>query len=438
MKDKIDFAALRQAIDKIEPLEFSGKVEKIIGLSIESAGPKAEIGEICRIYPQNSLKYVEAEVIGFAQHHLLLMPYGSIKGISIGSKVIGTGRQLSIDVSDKLMGRVVDGLGNPIDSKGDIRNTESFPIDADPPNPLMRKRISAPIQLGVRAMDGLLTCGEGQRIGVFAGSGVGKSTLLGMIARNANADVNVIGLVGERGREVNEFLANDLRAEGLQKSVVVVATSDQPALIRAKAAMTATTIAEYFREQGKTVLLMMDSLTRFAMAQREVSLATGEPPVSRGYTPSVFATLPRLLERTGCSSKSSITAIYTVLVEGDEMNEPISDAVRGILDGHVVLSRKLASANHYPAIDVLASVSRVMPAIVSSEHRQTASRMRDLMATYEDAKDLIDIGAYKKGSNIKIDQAIEKHDKIEAFLKQGMNETNTFRETVQQLLNCIA
>ncbi len=438
MTDFFNYQQYSEAIDSINTLKCTGRVQKIVGLGIESNGPIADIGELCRIYRKNGKSYVEAEVVGFVDHRLLLMPYGDIKGIGIGSRVISTEKPLHVPVGNVLMGRILDGLGNPIDGKGPVGDCERRMVDAEPPNPLLRKRIDAPIFLGVRAMDALLTCGLGQRLGIFAGSGVGKSTMLGMIARNTDADVNVIALVGERGREVNEFIMQDLKEEGLKKSVVVIATSDQPALVRTKAALVATAIAEYFRDQGMNVLLMMDSLTRFAMAQREVSLAAGEPPVARGYTPSVFAMLPRLLERTGCSEKASITAIYTVLVEGDEMNEPISDAVRGILDGHVILSRRLASANHYPAIDVLQSISRVMPAIISKEQLSAASEVRDLLATYDEAKDLIQIGAYKKGSSVKIDKALAKIDTINAFLKQDVDEKVEYRGTVEAFLRLLS
>ncbi|SDF50877.1 type III secretion system ATPase, FliI/YscN, partial [Thermoanaerobacter thermohydrosulfuricus] len=355
------------------------------------------------------------------------------EGIGAGSKVIATGQTLRINVGNELLGRVLDGLGNPIDGKGPIKFEKSIPINNVPPDPLERKRIREVIPLGIKAIDGLLTCGKGQRIGIFAGSGVGKSTLLGMMARNAKADLNVIALIGERGREVNEFLEKDLGEEGLKKSVVVVATSDTPALIRVKGAMTATAIAEYFRDQGLDVLLMMDSVTRFAMAQREVGLSIGEAPVSRGYTPSVFSVLPKLLERSGCSKKGSITALYTVLVDGDDLNEPIADAVRGILDGHIVLSRKLANKNHYPAIDVLASVSRVINDIITEEHKELIARFKDILATYTEAEDLINIGAYNFGSNPKIDEAIELNEKMNSFLRQRIDESYDF-ETTKQLL----
>lgn len=430
---QLDFAKFHDRLDSIDTLEYVGKVRKIVGLGIESSGPIADIGTLCRVYRKTGSGYVHAEIMGFTDNKMLLMPYGDLRGVGVGSRVVSAKRPLEVAVSEHLMGRVLDGLGNPIDS--DVpRNCEQYRrVEADPPNPLTRMSIDRPIHLGVRAMDALLTCGEGQRIGIFSGSGVGKSTLLGMIARNSDADVNVIALVGERGREVKEFLERDLMEEGLRRSVVVVATSDQPALVRVKAALVATSIAEYFRDRGNKVLLMMDSLTRFAMAQREVGLSVGEPPVARGYTPSIYAMLPRLLERTGCSAHSSITAIYTVLVEGDEMNEPVSDAVRGILDGHVVLSRRLASANHFPAIDVLSSISRVMPVIVSEEHLAAASRVRDMLSTYEEARDLINIGAYKAGSSVQIDRAVSRMEEINRFLRQDMNEKCAFRDSIDRL-----
>ena len=361
------------------------------------------------------------------------MPLGEMEGIGPGSMVIATGNTLEVDVGEQLLGRILDGMGNPIDDFEPPSLNYSYPVNNQPPNPLSRTKITEPLPLGVKAIDGFLTCGRGQRIGIFAGSGVGKSTLLGMIARNTLADINVIALIGERGREVKEFIDNDLEEEGLKKSVVIVVTSDQPPLVRMKGALLATSIAEYFRDCGKNVVLMMDSLTRFSMAQREVGLAIGEPPVTKGYTPSVFAVLPKLLERAGNSSKGSITGLYTVLVDGDDMNEPIADAVRGILDGHIVLSRNLANKNHYPAIDILASVSRVMPNIVDKEHIGIVGQIKDLMATYRDSEDLINIGAYIKGTNKKVDMAIEKIEAINDFLKQGVHDRLTFDEIVELL-----
>jgi len=409
-------------------VQYKGRVSKVVGLTIESIGPQVQVGEMCKIFPVKSDVPVMAEVVGFTENAVLLMPLGDMQGISPGATVIASGNSHEVQVGDSLLGRVLDGLGQPIDDKESLNVSRAYPVNNMPPNPLSRMRIREPLPLGVKVIDGMLTCGRGQRIGIFAGSGVGKSTLLGMIARNTVADINVIGLIGERGREVKEFIENDLKEEGLSRSVVVVATSDQPALVRKKGALLATSIAEYFRDQGKNVILMMDSLTRFSMAQREVGLAIGEPPVTKGYPPSVFAELPRLLERSGNSYKGSITALYTVLVDGDDMNEPIADTVRGILDGHIVLSRALANKNHYPAIDVLASVSRVMPSIMSAEHMKKVGVMRDLLATYKDSEDLISIGAYVKGSSKKVDFAIEKNDEINNFLKQGVHDKYTFSQ----------
>ena len=409
-------------------VQYKGRVSKVVGLTIESIGPQVQVGEMCKIFPVKSDVPVMAEVVGFTENAVLLMPLGDMQGISPGATVIASGNSHEVQVGDSLLGRVLDGLGQPIDDKESLNVSRAYPVNNMPPNPLSRMRIREPLPLGVKVIDGMLTCGRGQRIGIFAGSGVGKSTLLGMIARNTVADINVIGLIGERGREVKEFIENDLKEEGLSRSVGVVATSDQPALVRKKGALLATSIAEYFRDQGKNVILMMDSLTRFSMAQREVGLAIGEPPVTKGYPPSVFAELPRLLERSGNSDKGSITALYTVLVDGDDMNEPIADTVRGILDGHIVLSRALANKNHYPAIDVLASVSRVMPSIMSAEHMKKVGVMRDLLATYKDSEDLISIGAYVKGSSKKVDFAIEKNDEINNFLKQGVHDKYTFSQ----------
>lgn len=420
-------------LNEISLYQYKGKVSRVIGLTIESRGPAVRLGETCHIYPIKSKDPVLAEVVGFKEDTVLLMPLGEMEGIGPGSMVIATGNTLEVDVGEQLLGRILDGMGNPIDDFEPPSLNYSYPVNNQPPNPLSRTKITEPLPLGVKAIDGFLTCGRGQRIGIFAGSGVGKSTLLGMIARNTLADINVIALIGERGREVKEFIDNDLEEEGLKKSVVIVVTSDQPPLVRMKGALLATSIAEYFRDCGKNVVLMMDSLTRFSMAQREVGLAIGEPPVTKGYTPSVFAVLPKLLERAGNSSKGSITGLYTVLVDGDDMNEPIADAVRGILDGHIVLSRNLANKNHYPAIDILASVSRVMPNIVDKEHIDIVGRIKDLMATYRDSEDLINIGAYIKGTNKKVDLAIEKIEIINEFLKQGIHDRLTFDEIVELL-----
>lgn len=413
--------------------QYKGKVSKVIGLTIESRGPAVILGETCLIYPIKSNEPVLAEVVGFKEDTVLLMPLGEMEGIGPGSHVVATGNTLEVNVGDELLGRVLDGMGNTIDDFNPPQLNYSYPVNNQPPNPLSRMKIAEPLPLGVKALDGFLTCGRGQRIGIFAGSGVGKSTLLGMIARNSLADINLIALIGERGREVREFIDNDLEEEGLKKSVVIVVTSDQPPLVRMKGALLATSIAEYFRDCGKNVVLMMDSLTRFSMAQREVGLAIGEPPVTKGYTPSVFSVLPKLLERAGNSSKGSITGLYTVLVDGDDMNEPIADAVRGILDGHIVLSRNLANKNHYPAIDILASVSRVMPNIVEKEHMEIVGQIRDLMATYRDSEDLINIGAYVKGTNKKVDLAIDTIESINEFLKQGTHERLSFETIVEML-----
>ena len=431
---------MKKYIDRVkkkELLEYSGKITKVTGLTIESAGPMASVGELCYIYPFNNEEPVMAEVVGFRDDKILLMPFSELEGIGPGSSIVASGHSLRVNVGQGMIGRVVDGLGNPMDGKGPLKTDEYYPVSNAPPNPLERKNIEDVLPLGIKSIDGLLTCGKGQRVGIFAGSGVGKSTLMGMIARNAEAEINVIGLIGERGREVNEFIENDLKQEGLERSVLVVATSDQPALVRMKAAMLTTSIAEYFRDQGKNVILLMDSLTRFAMAQREIGLAIGEPPVTRGYTPSVFSIFPKLLERAGASDKGTITGLYTVLVDGDDMNEPITDTVRGILDGHIVLNRDLANQNHYPAIDVLQSISRVMSNIVDDDHKSAANEVKDLMATYKESEDLINIGAYTKGTNEKIDESIEKIDKINDFLTQNVSEEYSFEETVEILKSLV-
>ncbi|HOA31829.1 MAG TPA: flagellar protein export ATPase FliI [Clostridia bacterium] len=430
----MDLSIVERKIKNSDLYTYTGSVSEVTGLMIESEGPIAKMGEVCLIYPTDGVSEpIRTEVVGFSGNKLVLMPLGHVNGIAQGCTVVATNHTFRVPVAEELVGRILDGLGQPIDNKGPVTPTEYYGIDNDPPDPLMRERITKVLPLGIKAIDGLLTCGQGQRLGIFAGSGVGKSTLLGMIARNAVADLNVITLVGERGREVRDFIEKDLKEEGLRKSVLIIATSDQPALVRVKAAMLGTSIAEYFRDKGKNVLFLMDSLTRFAMAQREVGMASGEPPVSRGYTPSVYAMLPRLLERTGNSSKGSITGLYTVLVDGDDMNEPISDTVRGILDGHIVLSRKLANRNHYPAIDVLASVSRVMPDIVTREHYDIANTIKSKMAVYKDAEDLINIGAYKKGANQDIDEAILLNKPIEGFLRQRIEEAHGFDKTVDMM-----
>ena len=410
-----------------------GRVSQVIGLTIESTGPDVNIGQTCRIKAARSGEEILSEVVGFKDNHILLMPLGSMGGIGPGSVVEAMDKPITIKVSESLLGRVLDGLGVPMDDKGDIIDGEEFFTSNAPPNPLLRNRIQEPLPIGVKAIDGLLTIGKGQRVGIFAGSGVGKSTIMGMIARNTQADINVIALIGERGREVREFIEKDLGEEGLKRSIMVVATSDKPALVRLKAAEVATSIAEYFRSQGKDVMFLMDSLTRYAMAQREVGLAAGEPPVSRGYTPSVFAVMPRLLERAGNSDKGSITGLYTVLVDGDDLTEPVTDTARGILDGHIVLSRKIANRNHYPAIDVLASISRVMTDIVGNEHKNVSNEIKKSMAVYANSEDLINIGAYVKGSNPEIDIAISKHDSINEFLTQAVDEKISFEDTMSTM-----
>jgi flagellar protein export ATPase FliI len=412
---------------------FAGKVTRVVGLTIEVKGIRSSIGDMCEIVINEQESGIITEIVGFKDNISVLMPLGELKGISPGCKVIPRDKSFNISVGPELLGNVINGLGEVINQEELSLSGGTYPIHNNPPHPLKRKAIDNVLETGVKAIDSLLTCGIGQRMGIFAGSGVGKSTLLGMISRNSSADVNVIALIGERGREVLEFIDRDLGPEGLARSVVVVSTSDQPALLRVKAALVATSIAEYFRDQGKNVLLMMDSVTRFAMAQREIGLAVGEPPTSRGYTPSVFALLPKLLERAGNSEKGSITGLYTILVEGDDMNEPIADAARGILDGHIILSRKIATQNHFPAIDVLGSISRLMPALTSVEHREMAARLRDQLAVYNNNQDLINIGAYEKGHNFEIDQAIENYPYIIDFLKQDQFEKFTTSESLDIL-----
>lgn len=417
-------ASLRAA----DLLRTNGKVRQVIGTVIESNGPPMSIGETATIIYRRAAEPVLAEAVGFRDSKVLLMPLGELGGIAAGSDVIALGHPLQIGLTSALLGRVLDGLGHPIDGGSAIDDATPAEITGTPPNALRRRRVTEALGMGVRAIDGLLTCGKGQRVGIFSGSGVGKSTLLGMIARNTTADVNVIALVGERGKEVRDFIERDLGEAGLKRSVVVVATSDQPALVRIKAAYVATRIAEFFRDAGLDVMFMMDSVTRFAMAQREVGLAIGEPTTTRGYTPSVFAALPKLLERAGTSETGTITALYTVLVEGDDLNEPVADAVRAILDGHIVLSRKLAAANQFPAVDVLASVSRVMPDVTTDAHFAAASKVRDMMATYREAEDLINIGAYVAGSNPRVDLAIARNETIRSFTRQGIYEKSTLEE----------
>lgn len=421
-------------LEAIDPITVTGAVAQVTGLVIEGRGPAAAIGDICDIMPRSASTPIKAEVVGFRDRHLLLMPLGDMRGVYPGSPIINRGEKAAVSVTASLMGRVLDGLGQPLDDLGPVTAEEFYPLYAEPLNPLRKNRIAEALDLGVRAINGLLTCGKGQRMGIFAGSGVGKSVLLGMIAQATQADVNVIALIGERGREVREFIERDLGEEGSRKTVLVVATSDQSPLVRMRGAYVATAIAEYFRDRGKDVLLMMDSLTRFAMAQREVGLSVGEPPMTKGYTPSVFALLPKLLERAGnAAGQGSVTGLYTVLIENDDFNDPISDAVRSILDGHILLSRDIAAKNHYPAIHVLHSLSRVMRDITTPEHREWAGKLREILAIYHEAEDLVSIGAYARGSNPRIDYALHMIDAVNAYLCQTMGERVTFADSVQQL-----
>ena len=426
------FEAQIKQVQQAETISYTGKIENIVGMSIEASGGRAAVGDICRIYNGESGGQVLAEVVGFKNDHILLMPYSDMNGISAGNFVRNTGRRLTLTMGSFLRGRVINALGQPIDGGPPFSGGVSFCVDgANYINPLTRPPIREKMEFGVKAIDSMLTIGKGQRIGIFAGSGVGKSTLMGMIAKNVKADINVIALVGERGREVLEFMEKDLGPEGMSRSVLVVATSDQPAMLRKRCPSVATGVAEYFRDQGFDVLLMMDSLTRFAMAQREIGLAVGEPPVARGYTPSIYAELPKLLERSGNFQKGSITGVYTVLVEGDDTNEPIADTVRGILDGHIVLSRRLANASHFPAIDIGASISRLMADIVSDEHKKLSARIRDVMAIYDKNSDLVSIGAYKSGTNPKLDYALSKIDGINDFLTQEVDEAFTYDQDLE-------
>ena len=430
----MDSNSLMQLIEK-DYFKSLGKVVKVVGLTIESVGPEAKLRDLCEIIVDGSQERIKAEVVGFKDKRLLLMPYENVEGIGVGCMVENTGHPLEVAVGDELLGHLVDGLGVPsdVDDLSGFENLVGYPAEADPPDPMSRVIIKEPLSLGVKAVDGLITVGKGQRIGIFAGSGVGKSTLMGMFARNTKAEINVIALIGERGREVREFVENDLGPEGMARSVVVCATSDKPALIRKKAALTATAIAEYFRDQGRDVLLMMDSLTRFSMAQREIGLASGEPPVTRGYPPSVYSEMPRLLERAGNAAVGSITGLYTVLVDGDDFNEPITDTARSILDGHIMLNRKLAQRNHYPAIDVLQSISRVMSAVATPEHKAVAGKLKNVLATYQEAEDLINIGAYKNGSNKSIDYAIKKIDAVNDFLLQQTHDKFEYDDIIAQM-----
>ncbi|MCC6383183.1 MAG: FliI/YscN family ATPase [Dehalococcoidia bacterium] len=432
MTSALDIRPFTAMLREVSPIRCVGSVQKVIGLTLEAEGLTCEVGELCTVHVDG--RPLRAEVVGFRDGRTLLMPLGEWHGVRPGTVVEATGATFSVPMGTPLLGRVIDALGHPIDRRGPIISHERRHILADSsPDPLRRIPITRALSTGVRAIDGPLTVGRGQRMGIFAGSGVGKSTLLGMIARNASSDISVIGLIGERGREVREFIERDLGEEGLRRSVVVVTTSDQPALLRLKGAWLATAIAEHFREQGADVTLMMDSVTRFAMAQREIGLATGEPPAVKGYTPSVFALLPRLLERSGSSERGTITGFYTVLVEGDDLTEPVTDTVRGTLDGHIVLSRALAGENHYPAIDVLASVSRVMPAVTTPQHRAAAARLREVLSVYQNARDLVNIGAYVAGSNPQIDFALRMLPSVHEFLRQRSTTTTPIDDTVARL-----
>ncbi len=427
------FSELPGLIASGDTVNHIGKVENVVGMSIEASGGNASIGDIAMIYDEDRNQQIPVEVVGFKNDKIQIMAYENMSGIAVGSFVRNTRKRLKIPVGEFLRGRIIDAMGRPMDNKGNFHSQRYYYVENTFINPIDRPLITDRLEFGVKAIDGLNTIGKGQRIGIFAGSGVGKSTLLGMIAKNVKADINVIALVGERGREVLEFAEKDLGPEGLKRSVLVVATSDQPAMLRMKCPLVATTIAEYFKDQGKDVLLMMDSLTRFAMAQREIGLAIGEPPVARGYTPSIYAEFPKLLERSGNFEKGSITGVYTVLVEGDDTNEPIADTVRGILDGHIVLSRRLANENHFPAIDVNASISRLMTSIVSEEHKALAAKLRDILSLYSKNEDLIAIGAYKSGTNPKLDQAIQKIDRINGFLMQQTDESFSYEQVIQHM-----
>ncbi|MEB2309451.1 MAG: flagellar protein export ATPase FliI [Candidatus Brocadiaceae bacterium] len=438
IKQSIDFEQYRKYFSNVILVRYTGKVVHVAGLVVEANGPSVPIGDLCFIHISDGHAPIPAEVVGFKEERILLMPIGELDRIRPGTRVTASGLPMRIKVGTRLLGRIIGGLGEAIDGKGSIDSAEYRSIYNSPPDPLTRNRIKEPLKTGVRVLDGLCTCGKGQRMGIFAGSGVGKSTLLGMIARNSEADVNVIALIGERGREVREFVEKNLGFEGLKKSVIVSVTSDKPALLRVKGAYIASAIAEYFRDQGMQVMLLVDSVTRFANAQREIGLAIGEPPTVKGYPPSVFALLPKLLERSGTGQKGNITGLYTVLVDGDDMNEPIADAVRGILDGHVVLSRSLANQNHYPAIDILESISRCMDDIVTYQHKKGASELKSLYATYKESEDLINIGAYVKGSNHKVDYSISMIEQIKDYIKQDVMEESEFDDAVKKLTNLFA
>jgi flagellum-specific ATP synthase len=429
----MNFEQIHNRLENIDTFIKYGNIDKVAGLVVESTGPECTIGEVCDIVSSGKKRIFSAEVVGFSGKKILTMPLENLSGIGPGDKVVAKGKLPVVKVGKALLGRVVNGLGEPLDNKGPIEYETSYPVYNKPVNPLERKKISSVLKTGIKIIDSTLTCAKGQRVGIFAGSGVGKSTMLGMLARNTEADINVISLVGERGREVSAFIEDDLGEEGMARSVVVVSTSDQPPLIRLRAALTATAIAEFFKDKGADVMLMMDSVTRFAMAGREIGLAAGEPPSSKGYTPSVFAMLPRLLERAGSFKTGSITGFYTVLVEGDDMNDPIADSVRSILDGHIVLSRKLAAANRYPAIDILQSISRLMESVAPLELKQLAGMVRDIISTYTDSEDLINIGAYKEGSNPDIDKAIKYYPKIVEFFRQKIGEKSDFDNMLKEL-----
>jgi flagellum-specific ATP synthase len=430
----IDFSQFHTTLEDTALVTCKGAIVRVSGLTVESTGPNIGLGRMCEIRCVSG-RTIPAEVIGFKASNLVLLPLDYIDGISPGDSVVALNQPRTIQLDPSLKGRVLDGLGRPMDGKGPLKGTEKRSIDTSSPPPLTREMIYQPLSLGIRAIDGLLTCGKGQRIGIFSGSGVGKSVLLGEIANSSAADVNVVALVGERGREVREYLEKDLGPEGLAKSIVVVATSDSAAIQRVKAAFVAATIAEYFRDQGKDVLFMMDSLTRFSQAQREIGLAAGEPPATKGYCPSVFALLPRLVERLGCSDKGSITGILTVLVEGDDLSDPVADSARSLLDGHIVLSRKLASRGHYPAIDILQSISRLMNTVATDEHKKAAQKVREIYSTYTDAEDLISIGAFAPGNNKRIDGSVALIDRIQSYLVQPTRERNRFDETIKRLVD---
>ena len=431
----ISLERYKNVLNSIEPKRAIGKVIQIVGLIIEADGPSGKISDLCYIYNNSDEPPIWAEIVGFRQDRILLMPLGSMDGLRIGATVVNTGNPMKIDVGYQLIGRVLDGLGKPIDNLGEIHSDISYSTQGEIINPLNRRLIRDNLSLGIKSIDAFATVGKGQRLGVFAGSGVGKSTTLAMMAKNTSADLNIIALIGERGREVREFIDTILGEEGMKRSIVIVATSEQPSLVKIKAAFTAVAIAEFFRDEGKDVLFMLDSVTRIAMAQREVGLAVGEPPATRGYTPSVFALMPKLLERAGSNEKGTISGLYTVLVEGDDFNEPISDTVRSILDGHIMLSRDLAHKNHYPAVDVLQSISRVMNDVVSEEHKKAAAKIRNLLAVYRKNEDLINIGAYVKGTNPSVDLAISMIDEINAFLTQSTNDKFEYEKTVEELIN---